>query len=346
MGEQEQRFVIQFLWLQEQGSKEIHGHLRGIFGDLAVSVPTVKQSLHWFREGDASCKDRNRAERPLTISGEVLSKFLSKNPFASAKNIVSRFDISVSTVIYLLARELGLRKFTGRWLPHSLSEPKENERVTQSRLFPDLLQSHQTADFNAIASGNESWFRYMYPARTMSARSRSDVISCVRSRIGTSKLMITIFTGTRLLVLRPLSMGLNFNQDYFLEEILLSLSRQKRSNRRQKLEFDFVVHMDNSICDNARKICLEVEHNKIERVPHPTYSPDLSPCDCWLFGFLKEKLKEYELSTSDEITEAIAIIWNDVTFKELQSVFSELTQRGTLVVEHGGVLQRTTATVS
>jgi hypothetical protein len=69
-----------------------------------------------------------------------------------------------------------------------------------------------------------------------------------------------------------------------------------------------------------------LEHNKTERAPHPAYSPDISPCDFWLFGFLKEKLKEQELSTSDEIIEAIMTICNDVTSKDLQSVFSEWIQ--------------------
>jgi hypothetical protein len=50
--------------------------------------------------------------------------------------------------------------------------------------------------------------------------------------------------------------------------------------------------MDNSMYSNAGKTSLELEHNKIERAPHPAYSPDISLCDFWLFGFLKEKLKE------------------------------------------------------
>jgi hypothetical protein len=81
--------------------------------------------------------------------------------------------------------------------------------------------------------------------------------------------------------------------------------------------------MDNSMCHSARKISLELEHKKIERAPHPAYSPDFSRCDFWPFGLLKEKLKEQELSISDEIIEAITTIWNEVTFEELQSVFSE-----------------------
>jgi hypothetical protein len=79
-----------------------------------------------------------------------------------------------------------------------------------------------------------------------------------------------------------------------------------------------------------------LEHNKIERAPHPAYSPNISSRDFWLFSFLKEKLKEQELSTSDEIIEAIKTIWNDVTFEELPSVFSEWIQRVTWVIEDRG----------
>jgi hypothetical protein len=77
MDEREQNLVVKFLWQQEQGSEAIHTHLWRTFGDLAVSLPTVKRWLPRFREGDISCEDRNRAGRSLTILGEVLSKFLS-----------------------------------------------------------------------------------------------------------------------------------------------------------------------------------------------------------------------------------------------------------------------------
>jgi hypothetical protein len=86
---------------------------------------------------------------------------------------------------------------------------------------------------------------------------------------------------------------------------------------------------------NAGKINLELDHNKIGRMPHPAYSPDISPYDFWLFRFLKEKFKEQELSTSDERIEAMMTICNDVTLKELQSMFSERIQQVTWVIERG-----------
>jgi hypothetical protein len=53
---------------------------------------------------------------------------------------------------------------------------------------------------------------------------------------------------------------------------------------------------------------LELEHNRTEGTPRPAYPPHVSPCGFGLFGFLKANLKEQELSTSEEIIEAIPAI--------------------------------------
>jgi hypothetical protein len=41
--------------------------------------------------------------------------------------------------------------------------------------------------------------------------------------------------------------------------------------------------------------------------------------------FSRKKLKQQELSTSEEIIEAITVVWN-VTFEELQGMFCEWPQ--------------------
>jgi hypothetical protein len=92
-----------------------------------------------------------------------------------------------------------------------------------------------------------------------------------------------------------------------------------RKDRRKKLELDFVVHVDNSMCHNDRKISMELQFNKTEWAPHPAYFPDINPCDVWLLNFLKEKLQEQELSASDKIIEAITTIWNDVLLKSCRA---------------------------
>jgi hypothetical protein len=60
---------------------------------------------------------------------------------------------------------------------------------------------------------------------------------------------------------------------------------------------------------------------RLERLPHPAYSPDLSPCDFSLFGMLKGNMKDHAFQRVEEILEGITFIWNGVIFEQLQSVF-------------------------
>jgi hypothetical protein len=43
---------------------------------------------------------------------------------------------------------------------------------------------------------------------------------------------------------------------------------------------------------NMSKITEKLKKRHIVCAPHPAYAPDLSPCDFWLFGILKQKMKE------------------------------------------------------
>jgi hypothetical protein len=57
------------------------------------------------------------------------------------------------------------------------------------------------------------------------------------------------------------------------------------------------VHIDNSICHNDRKVTDEFDNLKLDRIPHLPYSQDLSPCDFWSFGMLKQKIKDRMFQT-------------------------------------------------
>jgi hypothetical protein len=74
------------------------------------------------------------------------------------------------------------------------------------------------------------------------------------------------------------------------------------------------------MCHNNRKVTTQITDAKLERLPHPLYSPDLSPWDFWLFGILKHKTKDKSFQTVEEIQDAMTVIWEDLTFEDLQRV--------------------------
>jgi histone-lysine N-methyltransferase SETMAR len=94
--------------------------------------------------------------------------------------------------------------------------------------------------------------------------------------------------------------------------------------------------MDNSMCYNRRKVTDEFANLKLDCVPHPPYSPDLSLCDFWLFELLKQKIKDRMFQTVEEIKIAIHRVWDELTLDNLQSVFFNWIERLKWVSEHGG----------
>jgi hypothetical protein len=109
-----------------------------------------------------------------------------------------------------------------------------------------------------------------------------------------------------LLVLNFLTKGTKFNQDYFIDTVLPNLYSKKRRIARRKGLPSFSVHMENSVCRNGAKITEKLEKRHIERPPHSPYSPDLSQCDFWLFGILKQKMKEPVFQSEEQILAAVA----------------------------------------
>jgi histone-lysine N-methyltransferase SETMAR len=118
-----------------------------------------------------------------------------------------------------------------------------------------------------------------------------------------------------------------FNQDYFIDAALPSLYSEKRRIARRKGLPSLSVHMDNSMCHNGAKIIEKLEKKHIARAHHPPYSPDFSPCDFWLFGILKQKMKERVFQSEKQILAAITQSWNELTFEDIQGIFRNWMER-------------------
>jgi hypothetical protein len=166
----EQRFMMKFLWLKCWGVKRIHDELMSILGDDSYAVSQIKIWLQKFRNGDLSCKDSPRSGRPFLTLGPQLEAFMQKYPFASARVIAQHFLTTVPMIKDILQRELGLRKFSRRSVPYFLSPAQNIACVETSKIILQILQDAESNDFEGIATGDESLFRYCYPSSAMFAR--------------------------------------------------------------------------------------------------------------------------------------------------------------------------------
>jgi hypothetical protein len=72
---------------------------------------------------------------------------MQKYPFASARLIAQHFLTTVPTIRDILQRELGMRKFSRRWVPHFLSPAQNVARVEASKTILRVLQDAESNDF-------------------------------------------------------------------------------------------------------------------------------------------------------------------------------------------------------
>ena len=62
-------------------------------------------------------------------------------------------------------------------------------------------------------------------------------------------------------------------------------------------------------------------------VPHPPYSPDLAPCDFWLFPKLKEKLRHCRNERTEEMKDAVTNVIDTLTHEDFDGAFQILLER-------------------
>jgi hypothetical protein len=140
MEKKEQRFVVKFVWLKGWGSKKRHEELMSTLRDDASGLSEIKIWLQPFRTGDLSRSDLIRAGRPPLTLGPHVEVFLQKYLFVNAWIIAKHFLATASTVEEIHQGELRMRKFSRRWVLHSLSDAQKTARFETVKNVKDFAR--------------------------------------------------------------------------------------------------------------------------------------------------------------------------------------------------------------
>jgi transposase len=100
-----------------------------------------------------------------------------------------------------------------------------------------------------------------------------------------------------------------------------------RRKRPEKWKNGFVLHQDNAPCHTSLVIRQFLADKKITVCPHPPHSPDLAPCDFWLFPKIKLKMKGNRFDTIPEIEATTKERLRALTKDDFQSCFRSWQDR-------------------
>src|SRR6187551_2322297 len=88
-----------------------------------------------------------------------------------------------------------------------------------------------------------------------------------------------------------------------------------------------MLHHDNAPCHTAISIRELLNSKRITVVPQPPYSPDLSPCDFFLFPKLKHVLKGRHFGTLENIQKTVTDQLKAIPIEDFQRCYQEWERR-------------------
>ena len=108
--------------------------------------------------------------------------------------------------------------------------------------------------------------------------------------------------------------GLTVNKEYYAEVLREFRKRFRRKKPALFKPGQWHFHRNNAPVNNSILVTDYLTKMGIKTVPHPPYSPDIAPCDFWLFF----KLRVCRYETIDELKEAVTKVIDTLTQEDFQ----------------------------
>ena len=184
-------------------------------------------------------------------------------------------------------------------------------------------------------TGDEMWIygcdpdsksvQQQYSWKTPSAESMSRKMRQIRS--STKTLLLVFFDIQGIVHQEFIPQNQPLNQAYY-KEVLIRLREKVRGKRGQVFRSrSWFLHLDNGLVHNSLAIQEFLAEKKIPVLPHPFYSPDLSPCDFFLFPRVKQFLKGKTFDDVGSMKRSTSAFIQNLTQADFQACFQKLQER-------------------
>jgi len=179
-----------------------------------------------------------------------------------------------------------------------------------------------------VITGDESWvFDYDPETKRQSSEWYTKISPRPKkARMSRSKVktMIIVFFDSRGIVYKEfVPPGLTVNHAIYKD--VLERLRKRVQQVRTDIADDWVLHHDNAPAHTA--LSIREFLTNIPVLPHPPYSPDLAPCDLYLFPKLKLNLKGHHFGTMENIQKTVTDELHTLTENNFRYCYDQWKKR-------------------
>ncbi len=255
-------------------------------------------------------------------------------------------DVKPTTLHTILKKDLHLSKLTPKFVPRVLTEEQKCFRVRLCEENIEALKADPQL-LDRVITGDESWIsifefelkkdsKEWLPKGTTAQRP----LKAIRNR-STKKVMVTVFFDVRGVVMcefKPPGESITAETYCHTLGVLKERIRHKRADlwTPHIEEQSFILHHDNTPPHTAVPTLAFIGSSNINMLAHPPYSPDLAPCDFFLFPRLKAELRGHHHQNIEDLKVAVSRTLKAIPKEEYSQAIYTMPIRWMKCVKSGG----------
>ena len=324
---------------------KIHDDLKQVFGEHCCSYDTVARWIRQFNDGRDNLKDKARSGRPPTsVNKGSLARaeaILKEDRSVTIGYLAVELGISVGSTHTLLHDKLGLRKRCSRWIPHQLTPDQKMQRVSICRDLLNQFEPKGPKRLSDVVTGDECWIPYFvtpHKQKNMVWMAEDDPRPTIlKPGFRSRKRMFTIFFNTKgPVIIDIMPEGATITANYYTNTILTKLVREIDQQRPKTRGSRILLHQDNASAHKAKLTQDFLQEKGLHLLPHAPYSPDLAPCDFWLFPRVKALIAGKPFARIQDLAKAVHSALATIPQEEYRRAFQKWLERMQRCIDAGG----------
>ena len=211
----------------------------------------------------------------------------------------------------------------------------DEQKQSRVRLASQVIEKYDKCDpgrLEEIVTGDETWIYHFQPNSKaenkvwVSSEGDRAVIAC-RCKTSNRMLYAIIFDSKGLVLQIPVPKGSSVTGKFYRESVLTHLVDFYQKRRPCTGVCGIKLLHDNAPAHKFATVQEYLREFGLDVLDHPPYSPDLSPCDFWLFPRLKEMLAGHRFEFRCGIGSAVYQCLQHIPKEDYRAAFRKWVDR-------------------
>lgn len=300
MDKRQIRTIFLFQFKLGRKAVETARDINDAFGPGTTNERTAQWWFKKFRSGDEGLEDEERSGRSSDVNNDQLRTLVEANPRTTVRELAEELGVTPVTISNHL-QKIGKLKKLDKWVPHELNEHQKNRRFEVSSGL--LLRNKKDPFLDRIVTCDEKWILYDNRQRSAQWLDRDEAPKHFpKPKLHQKKVMVIVWWCAAGLIHHSfLNLGETITATKYCQQIDEMHQKLRRMcPRLVNMKGPILLH-DNAKPHIAVATLQKLNQLGYETLPHPAYSPDLSPTDYHFFKHLDTFLNDKCFQKQDDV---------------------------------------------